>query len=519
MDPDQPVKDSEPGRLHHEHVCKQVLLLFDLTQPVHGMGDDRRFLLSHAANLHDIPLPDKKKKALLAARERVAAECGEQLSAEEQELLAGLVTFHQGRMKAGDFSAEQRQETLTLAAILGIANGLDAAGSQQTHIQRVEGVTGQRTPPGEIWVLAAGPQALRDVQAAGQTAGLWARAGFPMVQIVEAEIAEGRLFQGPYPEGMPKTSGILPDDPMAEAGRKVWRYQFAALLKNEEGTRLGEDIEALHDMRVATRRMRAGFEIFGPAFEPEAIKPHLRGLRGAGRALGRVRDLDVFMEKAQHYLDGLPEADRNGLDPLLAGWQAERETARAEMLAHLDSRAYHAFKWHFNTFVTTPGLGALPASLDHPTPQRVREVAPILIYTRLAAVRAYDQVLHNAAIEQLHALRIEFKKLRYAVEFFREVLGPEASAVINDLKKMQDHLGDLNDADVAAHILGEFLEGWEPRQTGLPVGERHSGEAIVTYLAYQHAERHRLMAGFPEAWAYFNRPEFRQNLALAVAAL
>ncbi len=98
-------------------------------------------------------------------------------------------------------------------------------------------------------------------------------------------------------------------------------YHFAEMLRHEEGTRLGEDIEALHDMRVATRRLRAAFEVFGPAFDKQTLKVHLAGLRMTGRTLGAVRDMDVFMEKAQKYLQTLPEARQSGLDPLLEHWK------------------------------------------------------------------------------------------------------------------------------------------------------------------------------------------------------
>ena len=90
-----------------------------------------------------------------------------------------------------------------------------------------------------------------------------------------------------------RAPGVQPDDLLAEAGRKVLRYHFTAMLRHEAGTRLGEDSEALHDMRVATRRMRAAFEVFGEVFRPKVLKTHVKRLRTAGRTLGRVRDLDV----------------------------------------------------------------------------------------------------------------------------------------------------------------------------------------------------------------------------------
>ncbi len=130
-----------------------------------------------------------------------------------------------------------------------------------------------------------------------------------------------------------------PDENLAEAARKVMRFHFARMLAREPGTRSGEDIEALHEMRVATRRMRAAFEVFEQAFEPGVLKPYLKGLRQAGRMLGRVRDLDVMIDNARAYAAGLPEG-HPGLAPLLEEWSTQRDAARIEMLAYLDGPDY-----------------------------------------------------------------------------------------------------------------------------------------------------------------------------------
>ena len=117
--------------------------------------------------------------------------------------------------------------------------------------------------------------------------------------------------------------GVTPDDSLAEAGRKVMLFQFNEMLSHEAGTRLGADIEELHDMRVATRRMRAAFDVFGEAFHAKVVKTHLKGLRATGRALGRVRDLDVFIEKAEAYRLTLAPEAQPGLDLLLEMWGRE----------------------------------------------------------------------------------------------------------------------------------------------------------------------------------------------------
>lgn len=342
--------------------------------------------------------------------------------------------------------------------------------------------------------------------------------GIPSIPVIQPEPQKPPPIRRRYPR-VRKNPGIKPDDSMTEAGRKILRYHFAHMLNHEKGTRLGTDIEELHDMRVATRRLRAAFDIFRPYFRPKVIKHHLKGLRATGRALGRVRDLDVFIEKASHYLETLPKVERPGLEPLLSTWEQRRALERKKLLSHLDSESYQQFKRDFNDFTAAPVAVARPSSGISPQPDLVRHVVPVLVYTNLAAIRAYEAILSNSTIEQLHALRIEFKKFRYTLEFFREVLGSQSREVINDLKVLQDHLGNLNDANVACQILRDYLDDWEDRQVLLPLYERQNPELVVAYLAAKHAERHKLMVTFPEAWAHFNRLEFLQNVSLSVAKL
>ena len=322
----------------------------------------------------------------------------------------------------------------------------------------------------------------------------------------------------PYPEPVDKP-GIMAEDTFAEAGRKVFLAQFATMLWHEAGTRSGEDIESLHDMRVATRRMRAAYEVFRAAFRKKIIASYLHELRQVGRLLGKVRDLDVFNERAARYLSSLPDESRNGLDPLIFMWQTQLSEARSELVAYFDSKAYQEFKVSFNYFVQTQGYAVQNITGNAPIPNKVYEIVPCIIYTRLANVRAYRSVINNASIPQLHALRIEFKKLRYAMEYFSEVLGSEAKQVIDLVKTLQDHLGDLHDSDVACQILNNFLENWDSGQAGLMLTERQNPEPLVNYLAYQYAERHRLLVTFPDAWERFDQPEVRLKTALAISIL
>jgi CHAD domain-containing protein len=86
------------------------------------------------------------------------------------------------------------------------------------------------------------------------------------------------------------------------------------LFEHSAGVLDTDDIERVHDMRVATRRLRAVLEVFAPAFEPDAHKAVLRDVKALADALGARRDPDVQLEHLETLVAGLPAEDRPGLD-------------------------------------------------------------------------------------------------------------------------------------------------------------------------------------------------------------
>ncbi len=522
---------------HARHVADLALALFDLTADVHDLPPERGPLLETAAILHNVGLETDPFRHHTVGRDIILAHPLVELNDTERQMVACTTFLHRKKIKDKKFKAEVlvtlppevQDDTLVLAALVRIADGLDYSQSQSAGI-------GQATISSQaIEIPVSGFYADEDAARAQQKADLWHRL-FDVQLRFESEdpfapehnVSPTNAVLAPV-EGEveeveePKQPGILADDPMSEAGRKVLRFHFKRMLEHEPGTRLGEDIEALHDMRVATRRMRSAFRVFGPYFEPQAIAPFLKGLKRTARALGGVRDLDVFMEKAQRYLKTLPEGRQDSLDLLLISWQTQRETAREQMLSYLNGEKYQRFGQDFGEFLDRPGAGALPLAGGHPEPYLVRHVAPRLIYTRYEAVRAYETVLDGAPIETLHALRIDCKRLRYTLEFFHEVLGSEAGDVIREVVIMQDHLGDLHDADVADNLLRDFLAGGMGLFPGVgpakPEPKRIVAPGVAAYLTVKQTELKELLDTFPAAWQRLNRPEVRRNLALAVSIL
>ncbi len=503
---------------HARHVAEMALVLFDLTAEVHGLSPERRDLLEKAAILHNVGFAFYPEEHHTAGRDIILEHRLAELGEVEQQMVACTTAFHRKRFrpkrlkKEPSFTAlptEVQADALAMAALVRIADGLDYSQSQTTALGEV-----QRSPQ-VIEIPVTGLHAGEDAARAQEKADLWHH----LFDVQLRFLIEGEPVIWVQPEAAPrlklKSPGVLPDDAMSEAGRKVLRFHFERMLEHEPGTRLGEDIEELHDMRVATRRMRSAFDVFSPYFDPGALQPFLKGLRRTGCALGGVRDLDVFMEKAQRYRNTLPEEEQSSLAPLLTDWKEQREAKRAQMLEYLDGKRYERFVRDFGEFLLTEGVGALPVPADKPVPHQVSHLVSSLIYDRYQVVRGYETVLDGAPIETLHALRIDCKRLRYSLEFFREVLGPEVEDTIKEIVIMQDHLGDLNDADVACSLLVGFLAGWARAERR----ERINVSGVTRYLVAKQNDLRELIESFPEAWRRFSRPEVRRNLALAVSVL
>lgn len=508
---------------HARFVSDQAAALFDLLRAVHRLPRKRRKLLQQAALLCNIGAQQDPDHPNRAGRDLILAQPLLGVSTGDRLMLACLVALQRRKPKPDKEPAlaalenKQREHVLPLAALLRIAEALDFSRTQASQITSVEGADSARCE-----LVLTGPAADVDARQAADRAVWWqqlVKQTLTFTAVTPPNPAE------PTPEGAealaPTPEIVVPpiqaNEPMSEAGRKAMYAHFLRMLANEAGTRLGQDIEALHDMRVATRRMRAAYGIFADYFDPAVLAPFNKGLRKIGRALGTVRDLDVLIEKAEAYQAALGEEQPDALAPLLADWHARREVARREMLAHLDSPAYRDFVGAFQTFLTTPGAGARPIPIGEPLPHQVRHVAPRLILTRYEIVRAYETIIDGAPLATYHRLRIDCKRLRYALEFFRDVLGPEAPELIRQVTAMQDLLGALQDAHVAEGLIASFLEEQrKKRKKGLP---EEALVGVAGYLAAQQASQQDLLGIFPAPWAELVGYDFRRALALAVAAL
>jgi len=540
-------------RTHARIVADHALALFDHLLPFHSLPPERRSLLETAALVHNVGVETDPDRHHVVGRDILLAHPPAGLDECERQMVALTTFLHRKRITRkrlanlaesafAELPEPAQAETLALAALIRMADGLDYSqtGTGTSRLGQVR----QREGIVEMEVL--GPYAAVDAEQAQAKSDLW-RLLFdidvrfePALAAEPGGTASSQSSSLPSPgvveqpfelvvSELPDRPGLEADDSMAEAARKTFLFHFQRMLYHEPGTRLGADIEELHDMRVATRRMRAAIPVFGDYLDMGAMRPFVKGLRRTGRVLGAVRDLDVFWEKTRRYLDTLLPEQQSGLDPLRAVWEAECEEARERMLAYLDGDRYARFVERFGEFLQTPGAGALPVVLEggEPLPHRLRHVVPAAVYQRLAAVWAYDEWVTgpDVPLARLHQLRIAAKGLRYTLEFFQEVLGPEAKSLIKEIKGLQDHLGDLQDAVVASNLLRDFLTWgtWghrdvEGKYVSLPTVPIVA-PGVAAYLTARQVELQRLLDTFPDAWAQIQSLDFRHWVAGALAAL
>ena len=271
-----------------------------------------------------------------------------------------------------------------------------------------------------------------------------------LVPAVRSKFESGLLARGLAPPEPPdlgptRVTSALTTGEVAFASL---RAQFAEVLAHEPGARLGEDPEEVHDMRVATRRMRAGISLFEAAL-PARSRWLRKELGWIARSLGAVRDLDVQIEQLTEWTAAADGPDRKALEPLVRILDKRRRQARRKLIRDLDSRRYARLVQRAGEFLRKGPLTRSPAAR---TP--IVSVAPSLLSKPYKRVRREgDRIEPSSDPAEFHSLRIRCKRLRYALEFLTPLAPKETRAFVKRLVDVQDVLGEHQDAQVAmAHI-------------------------------------------------------------------
>ena len=459
-----------------------------------------RHMLDLAAAFHAAARAAGHERADLAGRDLALARPIAGLSHDEQAIVACAVAFQREKLRSNRepaflwLSEKDQRIALRLAAILRVAGAIDAHSAGLLLVHGAEHA---------VTLIIGGEQADKAIADVEQQAQLW-RDSIGALTVRAAEPGEVVAARPAATNGVASADAqaaalghAIGGEPIAEAARRMLRRFFDKMLAREDAVLKGEDIEDVHQMRVATRRLRASLQVVAGVYDPKLIRRYRRGLRQIANSLGAVRDGDVFLEHVANYREMLPEAGRARLDRLLATVSAERAQARDQLLADLKSKRYHKLKRDFAAFLTTPGVGTLESSAPG-IAERVRDFAGSAIWRRYELWRAYEVALPNADNETLHQARIAGKRFRYTLEFFAEALGSSVEQALTPLIALQENLGALQDGVTArAHIAALGLT---------------DDPGTQDYLAAREQDRDALLAELPRLWEKVASATYRRRL-------
>lgn len=251
-------------------------------------------------------------------------------------------------------------------------------------------------------------------------------------------------------------AGLAPAMNVREAFQAIARACLRQLAANEEALARGPTAGAIHQMRVAIRRLRAAMSLFRKAVDDKERTAVAEGLRRVARSLGEARDLDVFIANE---IDPMREKRPDDADAerLAAHFARQRDAAYAQAREAIDGAPHRLAALDALAWVET-GRWRKNAACDDPA----FDFAAKTLARRSDAIRKRARRLSSLSVEERHALRIAVKKLRYAAEFFAPLFsadergGKRAARFVKALAALQDRLGELNDAATAISLTGSL---------------------------------------------------------------
>ena len=239
----------------------------------------------------------------------------------------------------------------------------------------------------------------------------------------------------------------LPPRPtVADLIRHALTASVAHLVRWDPVTRLDQDVEGVHQMRVAARRMRSNLRTFATYIDPDWDAALREELAWIGGVLGANRDADVRLERLRSRALSLP--DPTIADPLLEALDKEREVAHHEVLETLRSDRYLQL---LDALVEATRFPPLAAAAEGPASELTTAVQGQWDSLR-TRVKRNEKPPTDA---ELHRVRIHAKRCRYASEALEPLAGKDAKVFAAAAADLQTVLGDHNDAIV----MREWLHG------------------------------------------------------------
>lgn len=240
-------------------------------------------------------------------------------------------------------------------------------------------------------------------------------------------------------------------------GARYMLTQVEALQNEIQGALVGDDIEHVHQMRVASRRMRNALNLFRDCLSDKKAKAWGDEIRKITKSLGNARDLDIQIELIDRcYAASLEDRYKPGYNRLLLRLKQQRAKAQKKVNRTLVNLQGGGMLDRMQAHLSTLTAGSENIYLYTPSLYRQAFEA---INSNLEEFLSYEKFIHDPQnIEELHAMRITGKHLRYTLEIFAPIYGTALDVYVRAMKNIQDLLGEIHDNDVWIVWLPKFID-------------------------------------------------------------
>jgi CHAD domain-containing protein len=285
------------------------------------------------------------------------------------------------------------------------------------------------------------------------------------------------------------------------------------------------DPEGVHDMRVASRRLRSALRGFLPYLRKRPLTPCLREIKKAADALGRVRDQDVAVRALEELEQTVPPTMVPGIEKFAGLRRQKRVHARTELLQVLDADRLSQLRLSFADSVEAAmaleGPRRSKGGILHPGLVSYREVARTTIRNLLQDLeRLSDSLYYPLKIVPLHRMRIAAKRLRYAIELFEYCWGQQLALFAGKVADLQSSLGELHDCDMWIESFGDDLS--RPQRYTATDEEKtiqdDSGAAAVWLLGHFVKLRSKHFRDALSLWREWQANDFSTQLRKTILA-
>ena len=275
-----------------------------------------------------------------------------------------------------------------------------------------------------------------------------------------------------------------------------------------------KDAEDVHDMRVASRRVRVGLSIFSHCLPEKKNQTWQKQIRSLTQAFSKARDLDVQINFLTDFKNQNSQKELTpGIRRILLRIHQKRRSLQANLISLLNNFKESGFITEIQNFLSSavqPDIGSEKPSLS------LYQLSCENIHQRLENFLYFEVFIqYPERIQELHQMRIAAKKLRYTLEVFAPLYMGKMDTTLEIMRNIQTSLGNIRDCDVWLITLPKFLEKEKKlinKFYGQPRPYKRLVPGIEGIQRDRQIEREKLYSEFLANWQEYRRTNSWENL-------